>query len=446
MSAASPRRACDAIAWRDCVSTAYISIPCKVQDLYCRLRGFRFAAGLPPHYPKSSMASLNKASLVSSIQTVREFAQSRRTRRVMTGLLIFLVVFGLLGFFAAPPLIRHIAEQQLSKQLDRPATIGRIALNPYTLKLEADRVHIGERGGAGDFVDIARLVVRASWSSVFRAAPIVDEVQLDSPRFHIVRYDAQRFNFTDLIEKFANQPATPESKPTLFSVSNIRLENGQITFDDKLLGATHVIDQWKLGIPFIATLPSKTDIFVEPLLRARIDGSPLAIDGKTKPFAASRESEVSLRFDGLDVPRLMSYAPAKLPVIVQSGKLSTDLKLNFVMSNDAPSLRVAGTVDMNDVDVRDQGKAPFFAARTVHVAAATLEPLKSVYHFDDIRIDAPSANLARDKNGVLSVERMFAPAPAASGTAAAASPATASAPASAAAAAKPAASAPAAAS
>lgn len=351
------------------------------------------------------------------MQTVRDVAQSRRTRRVITGLLIFLVLFGLLGFFAAPPLIRHIAEQQLSKQLDRPATIGRIALNPYTLKLEADSVHIGERGGAGDFVDIARFIVKPSWSSLFRGAPIVDEIQLDSPRFHIVRYDAQRFNFTDLIEKFSKQPAKPDSKPTLFSVSNIRLENGQITFDDKLLGATHVIDQWKLGIPFIATLPSKTDIFVEPLLRARIDGSPLAIEGKTKPFAASRESEVSLRFDGLDVPQLISYAPTKLPVVVQSGKLSTDLKLNFVMSNGTPSLRVAGTVDLNDVDVRDQSKAPFFAARAVHVAAATLEPLKSLYHFDEIRIDAPSANLARDKEGVLSVERMFATAPAAGASA-----------------------------
>ncbi|MFM0029055.1 DUF748 domain-containing protein [Paraburkholderia madseniana] len=363
------------------------------------------------------MASLNKASIASSMQTVRDVAQSRRTRRVITGLLIFLVLFGLLGFFAAPPLIRHIAEQQLSKQLDRPATIGRIALNPYTLKLEADSVHIGERGGAGDFVDIARFIVKPSWSSLFRGAPIVDEIQLDSPRFHIVRYDAQRFNFTDLIEKFSKQPAKPNSKPTLFSVSNIRLENGQITFDDKLLGATHVIDQWKLGIPFIATLPSKTDIFVEPLLRARIDGSPLAIEGKTKPFAASRESEVSLRFDGLDVPQLISYVPTKLPVVVQSGKLSTDLKLNFVVFNDVPSLRVAGTVDLNDVDVRDQSKAPFFAARAVHVAAATLEPLKSLYHFDEIRIDAPSANLARDKEGVLSVERMFATAPAAGASA-----------------------------
>ncbi|MFL9982220.1 DUF748 domain-containing protein [Paraburkholderia sediminicola] len=372
------------------------------------------------------MASLNKASIASSMQTVRDVAQSRRTRRVITGLLIFLVLFGLLGFFAAPPLIRHIAEQQLSKQLDRPATIGRIALNPYTLKLEADRVHIGEHGGAGDFVDISRLIVKPSWSSLFRGAPIVDEVQLDSPRFHIVRYDAQRFNFTDLIEKFSKQPAKPDSKPTLFSVSNIRIENGQITFDDKLLGATHVIDQWKLGIPFIATLPSKTDIFVEPLLRARIDGSPLAIDGKTKPFAASRESEVSLRFDGLDVPQLISYVPTKLPVVVQSGKLSTDLKLNFVVSNNAPSLRVAGTVDLDDVDVRDRSKAPFFAAHAVHVAAGTLEPLKSLYHFDDIRIEAPSANLARDKEGVLSVERMFAPAPAAGGAASAPASASAS--------------------
>ncbi|MGF6958536.1 DUF748 domain-containing protein [Paraburkholderia youngii] len=358
------------------------------------------------------MASLNKASLASSIQTVRAVAQSHRTRRILVGLLIFVVVIGLLGFFAAPPLIRHIASQQLSKQLDRPASIGRVALNPYTLRFEADNVHIGERGGAGDFVDISRLIVKPSWSSLFRGAPIVDEVQVDSPRFHLVRLDAQHFNFSDLIEKFANQPAKPNSKPTQFSVSNIRVENGQVKFDDRVLGTSHVIDQWKLGIPFIATLPSKTDIFVEPLLRARIDGdSQLAIDGRTKPFAASRESEVSLRFDDLDVPKLVSYAPSKLPVIVQSGKLSTDLKLNFVMANDTPSLRVAGTVDLNDVDVQDQGKAPFFAARAVHVAAASLEPLKSVYHFDDIRIDAPSASVARDKDGVLSVEHMFAPAP-----------------------------------
>ncbi|MBB2931781.1 DUF748 domain-containing protein [Paraburkholderia silvatlantica] len=353
------------------------------------------------------MASLNKASLNSSLQSVRAVARAPRTRRILTGVLIFLIVFGLLGFFAAPPIIRHVAEQQLSKQLDRPVTIGRIALNPYTLRLEADRVHIGERGGNGDFFDVSRAVVQASWSSIFHAAPIVEELRLDSPRATIVRLDAQHFNFSDLIEKFST-PSKPNSKPAQFSVSNIRIENGQITFDDRLLNEKHVIDRWSLGIPFIATLPSKTDIFVQPMLRARIDGaSTLAIDGRTKPFSATRESEVELRLTDLDVPKLLTYAPTKLPVTVKSGKLSTNLKLDFVMSGEKPTLRVTGTTDLNDFDSTDNANAPFFGARSLHVAAASLEPFSNAYRFDEIRLDAPTVWVARDKQGVLSVEKLM---------------------------------------
>ncbi|WP_334053281.1 DUF748 domain-containing protein [Burkholderia cepacia] len=368
------------------------------------------------------MASADKETVSSTLHALGGVARSRRTRRIGLGLLIFLVLFGLLGFFAAPPLIRHIAEQQLSQQLDRPATIRRIALNPYTLNLEADGIHLGDKGGQGDFIDIAKLVVRPSWSSLFRGAPIVNEIRLDSPRFHIVRYDAQRFNFTDLIEKFSTPSPKPESKPTQFSVSNIQVNNGRIDFDDRLLNEKHVVDNWTLGIPYIATLASKTDIFVEPKLRARFDGSPIAIDGKTKPFAQSRESEIALKFDGLDVPKLISYVPAKLPVAVTSGLLSSDLKVNFVMSGETPALRVSGTVDLNDAKVTDRASAPLFAARGVHVAAASLEPLRNALHFDEIRIDQPVVDLSRDKQGVLNVEKLAAQ-PAAASNAAAGKPA-----------------------
>ncbi|WP_455777362.1 AsmA family protein, partial [Burkholderia stabilis] len=353
------------------------------------------------------MASADKKTVSSTLDALGGVARSRRTRRIGIGVLIFLVLFGLLGFFAAPPLIRHVAEQQLSKQLDRPATIQRIALNPYTLNLEADGIHIGERGGQGDFIDIGKLVVRPSWSSLFRGAPIVNEIRLDSPRFHIVRYDAQRFNFTDLIEKFST-PSKPESKPTQFSVSNIQVNDGRIDFDDRLLNEKHVVDNWMLGIPYIATLASKTDIFVQPKLRMRFDGSPIAIDGKTKPFAQSRESEIELKFDRLDVPKLISYAPTKLPVAVASGLLSSNLTVNFAMNGETPALRVSGTVDLNDAKVTSPASEPLFAARGVHVAAASLEPLRNALHFDEIRIDQPVVDLSRDKQGVLNVEKLVA--------------------------------------
>ncbi|KAB0630868.1 AsmA family protein, partial [Burkholderia latens] len=368
------------------------------------------------------MSSADKQTIPTTLHALGGVARSRRTRRIGFGVLIFLVLFGLLGFFAAPPLIRHVAEQQLSEQLGRPSTIQRIALNPYTLNLEADGVHVGERGGQGDFIDIGKLVVRPSWSSLFRGAPIVNEVRVDAPRFHIVRYDAQRFNFTDLIEKFST-PGKPNSKPTQFSVSNIQVNDGRIDFDDRLLNEKHVVDNWTLGIPFIATLPSKTDIFVQPKLRARFDGSPISIDGRTKPFAQSRESEVALKFDRLDVPKLISYAPSKLPVIVTSGLLSSDLSLNFVMSGDTPTLRVSGTVDLNDAKVTDRASAPLFAARGVHVAAAGLEPLRNALHFDEIRLDQPVVDLARDRQGVLNVEKLAGQPAAAQQAAAARSPA-----------------------
>jgi hypothetical protein len=361
----------------------------------------------------------------SRLRRLGEKMRSRGARRTAIGVVIAAVLYGLIGFFAAPPLIRHIAQQQLGKALDRPATIGRVTLNPFTLRLEADGVRVGERGAAGEFATIERLVVRVSWMTLLRFAPIVTELRVDSPSVNVVRYDAQRFNFSDIAEKFAKQPSQPKAGPTLFSVSNIAVENGRVAFDDRLLGAHHVVDQLSLGVPFIATLPSQTDIFVDPRFSARIDGSPIAITGKTKPFAQSRESDVALRFSGLDVPRLFSYVPTKLPLSVQSGKLGGDLNLRFVMSADKPTLTVTGTADLTDARIVDDHQAPFFSAQALHVAAAGLQPLAGVYRFDEIRLDQPSLHLTREHSGALSIARAFTPR--ASAAAGASSPAEAAA-------------------
>ncbi|MCM2551396.1 DUF748 domain-containing protein [Burkholderia glumae] len=343
--------------------------------------------------------------------------RARRTRRVVAGMAALLVLFGLLGFFAAPPLICHFAEQQLSRQLGRPARIARIALNPYTLRLEADGIRLGEPAGGGPFLDIAKLVVRPAWTSLLRGAPIVDEVRIDSPRLHLVRYDAQRFNVSDLIETFSKPSPQPSSGPARFSVSNIQINQGRIDFDDRLLGVRHTVDQLTLGVPFIATLASKADLFVQPTLRLRLDGSPIAIDGRTKPFARSRESRINLKFDGLDVPKLLSYVPARLPVEVKSGRLSSDLAVSFAMDGDARTLRVSGRVDLADADLADARGRPLFAARRLQVAAASLEPLRRALHFDEIRVAAPVLTLTRDAAGMLNVQRLAAAqgAPAAPG-------------------------------
>lgn len=358
------------------------------------------------HTYRSGRRKLSNDPSPPRIRNLLETLRSRRAKRIGVILAILLALIGIAGFFVAPPLIKDAAERQLSLELGRPATIGRIAFNPYLLKLEADDIHIGGREEGEKFVDIGQLVVRVSWTSLLRFAPVVGEVRVVHPQLTFVRYDAHRFNITDLIEKASAPSETPSSKPIAFAVSNIRIEDGRIDFDDQLLKKKHLIDEWALDIPFIATFPSKADVFVEPRLRARIDGTPIALDGKTKPMTESIASSVNLTLTRLDLPQILSYAPTPLPVTLTSGTLSGIITIDFAMPEGRMALGLSGSLDLDGATIIGPADAPLFTADRVHVAAERLEPLAGRLHFDNIRFDRPILSLARDPDGRLNVEKL----------------------------------------
>ena len=68
------------------------------------------------------------------------------------------------------------------------------------------------------------------------------------------------------------------------------------------------------------------------------------------------------------------------PFAVKSGKLSTDLNVNFAISGDTPTIRIEGTADLADLAVTDKSNAPLVAARALHVKIANAEPLRDIYH------------------------------------------------------------------
>ena len=105
--------------------------------------------------------------------------------------------------------------------------------------------------------------------------------------------------------------------------------------------------------------------------------------------------------------------------------MSTNLDVTFELSADAPVVRVKGTVDLADLAVTDKQDAPLFAAQTLHVNAANLEPLRNVYRLDEVRLTQPDVKLSRDKNGAFNFEKLGASTPA-STPAPAAAPAPAS--------------------
>src|ERR1700730_13318321 len=134
----------------------------------------------------------------SELNRSTAFLNTKWPRRVITTILVIVVLFGLFGFFGVPMLLRHILTTQVATSLKRPVTIGKIAFNPYRLRLDLDQLHIADRDPQKPFVDLGHLRVKVSWTSLFRLAPIVKELTLDRPAVHLVRTGDQQFNFSDL--------------------------------------------------------------------------------------------------------------------------------------------------------------------------------------------------------------------------------------------------------
>jgi len=315
--------------------------------------------------------------------------RSHRARKTVRIIAIVLVAFGLLGFFAAPPLIRSQLQSRLSIALQRPVTVQQVHLNPFTLRLALDGLHIGDRDGHSRFVDVDHLVINASWSSLFRLAPILDQLQLDRPQILLSRDAPQHFNFSDLIDRFAGGPAKPDASPARFALYNISVHQGDIVFDDGVLKAHHEIAQLELGIPFIASLPSDTDIFVQPLLAMTVDGSAVRLAGQIKPFASTRESVMHFHIDHLDLPSYLGYVPTPLPVAVAKGQLSGELDLHFIADPKTPQLSLTGTLQLDQLAANSKDSTPLLSLQQAQAQLTDVQPLLSRYTLGTLRLDQP---------------------------------------------------------
>jgi uncharacterized protein involved in outer membrane biogenesis len=342
-----------------------------------------------------------------------DFRRSRRLRRIGITIVSIVVLFGLAGFVGVPLLAQYVVADRLAASLNRPVSMQRVRFNPYTLRLSIKKLHIGERAASAPFVDIGHLRVKVSWSSLFRLAPVVSEVAVDRPAIHIVRNAEQRFNFSDLLESSAPAPKPSEpAKPQRFAISNIQIHEGEVHFDDKVLGEQHALEHIEFDVPFIANLPADVNIFVQPLLQMVVDGSPMHIDGKAKPFAVPPESVIDLNFHRLSLPLYIGYAPKKLSLKIPQGTLSSRLQVHFVNAVSAPVIRVAGEVALDQVDVRDAANAPVAGFRHLAVDLTDIEPLVSVTHLGKIYLDGLTVHVVRNADGAINLTSLGASKPA----------------------------------
>ena len=326
---------------------------------------------------------------------------SMRVKKYGLRFVLALLIIGLLGFLVMPPLVKWLLVEQLAAALHRPVSIEGLRINPYTLSLQVDGLAIQETGGGEKVAGFDQLFINLESSSLFRGGPVISELKLVGPALSLVRLPDGRFNFSDLVDEFMARP--PSTAPTpRFSVNNIQIAGGRVDFDDRMLGEKQQLSDLNIALPFVSSLPNSVEIFVEPAFSASLNGAPLVVQGRSKPFAATQESELSVDLRDVQITPYLDYLPLRLPIQLVSGAVDGELKLAFRRGDDDhPSLGLSGTVTVRDLVVRDTAGEPLLSLKRLHILLATVDPLQRVFAIEQLAVDSPEIHARVSRQGTI---------------------------------------------
>ncbi len=337
-------------------------------------------------------------------QIQRKLVVVRRLAIALGSILTAVVLFGLLGYYWLPGFAKSQLELRLSALLERPVTVQAIEVKPYTLELSVSGFRIGEKAGGADasetFFALDHLYVQINPVSITQRAPVISAVTLDAPYIRLARDDAHAFNFSDLIDRFA-QPSEDEA-PVLFSISNITLRNGHVEWVDRFRSSRQSITEINFAIPFVANLdPVKAD-WVKPHFSARINGAPFLLDGKLRPFTDQREATLTLKLTDADLMNIAGYLPLPDGISLLSGHFDSDLTLAFKQSDgDSAAITLTGQSSIKRTAIRNQSvQAPYQVdLGHVHVSLDQFDltgraPSSLVFSLDDVALSPLSDNAA----------------------------------------------------
>jgi hypothetical protein len=341
------------------------------------------------------------------------FGLTRKTRLALYALGAFFILYAVLGFLVAPPIVRSQLERRLSTLLNRPVSVERVRINPFALSMRIDTLAVKERDQAADAAGFHQLFVDLSYTSIVRFAPVVSAVTLMGPYLRIVRHEDRTYNFQDVIDALvAPQPAAPAEPPPppRFAVFNIAVAGGRLDFDDRPERLQHAVTDLRIGIPFVSSLPSQVDITVKPELSAQVDGAPLALTGDTKPFKDTRETVIRLDLDDLSLPKYLDYVPVPLRWRLPSGRLDTRLALSFATLDDKlQKLTLGGSASLRALAVRSLDDAPLAAFDRLDVDLDEIDLLARKATVRRVALSAPSLDVVRTSDGRINLLDLVPP-------------------------------------
>jgi uncharacterized protein involved in outer membrane biogenesis len=282
--------------------------------------------------------------------------------------------------------------------IGREIRIGHIAVSPFAGRVVVDDVSIASDRPDRPALAVRRATVEIEASAYLHGVVVVKGVRLESPALHLVRIGPDRFDFSEVLDRFANRP--PSQRKATWRIDRVAIEDGRLDLDDRMVKKATSI----AGLSLQAVGLTNQDEHVErpATLDARftLDGRPVTVQARATPFSSDPVFGGDVKLDALPIAALLPYLPLPADIRPVSGTVTLDIGGTWRQS--AAALRrldVSGRLAVDGLAVHDGAGSERLAAESLVVVLGSSQPLGGAIHVTEATLRAPRAALGRDAAG-----------------------------------------------
>lgn len=329
--------------------------------------------------------------------------------RAAGALLTALALYSLLGFLILPGIALRVANQQLANYATVPARIERIELNPFSLELTLWGLKIGEPGK--EQVGFERLYANLQIDSLWTRALHLADVQLDKPKTEILFDKAGTLNLAQLFKVPPSEPTPddPESKPFPLRIERIKLAGGYVHFEDVRPSEPieFLYDKLDFELKNLSTLPE--DNADMTLVAAGPEGGQIDWTGNFSLVPIASEGKLKVTDGKMKV--WWPYVRDAVPLVLEDGVLnfSTDYKLNLAKETELNLTNVSASIAPFAIKAPD-GR-PLARLERLDVSETSIDLAKQQVIVGKIRSNKLETWAAREADGQLDWQKLFASQP-----------------------------------
>jgi hypothetical protein len=177
---------------------------------------------------------------------------SLRSRWILAGASTLVLLYAIAGFFVAPGIVRDRLARQIGATLHRPATVGRVRVNPFALSVTVDTLRVADRDGAL-LLAWDELYVNAEILSLVRRELDLAEVRLVNPYGRMVIRRDGTLNVSDIVD---SMKASPGGGPApVISIDGLHIAGARFDVVDSATARTFqtTIGPWRIDLAAFAT-------------------------------------------------------------------------------------------------------------------------------------------------------------------------------------------------